>query len=95
MSRSRDPAQHQGCLGLGPHGPTLPLPFLFPVVSLTPSPGLVTAGGPWANLRFVLSLSLPQSLFLPGSDALRPSCPGYSHKMENTVRTVLVPSLSC
>lgn len=71
MSQSRDPAPYHGCLRLGPHGPALPLPFLlFPVVCLTPSPGFVTVGGPWAKLRFVLSLNLLHSLFLLGSEAL-------------------------
>ena len=60
-----------GCLRPGPHGPAPPPPFLlFPVVCLTPSLGFVIVGGPWAKPRFVLSLNLPHSLFLPGSDAL-------------------------
>lgn len=107
MSRSRDPALHQGCLRLGPHGPTLPLPFLlFPVVYLTPSLGLVTAGGPWANLRFVLSLNLPHSLFLLGSDALtfmpriQPQDGEHSEKCASSLPQLLIPcdnynSLEC
>lgn len=96
-----------GCLRPGPHGPALPLPFLlFPVVYLTPSPGLVTTGGPWANLRFVLSRNLPHSLFLPGSDALtfvpriEPQDGEHSEKCASPLPELLIPcdnrnSLEC
>lgn len=89
MSRSRDPALlHQGCLRLASHGPTLPLPFLlFPVLYLTPHPGCVTAGVPWANLRFVLSLNLPHSQFLPESENAITLMP----KVGNTMKNMLVP----
>lgn len=71
MSWSRDPAVQQGCLRPGPLGPVLPLPSLLcPIVSLTPSLGLVTAGGPWASLRLVLCLCLLHLLFLPGSETV-------------------------
>lgn len=70
MSQSRDPVLlYQGCLKPALHGRALPLPFLlFPVLYLMPHPRFVTAGDPWASLRFVLSLNLPHSPFLPGFD---------------------------